>query len=83
LLLGATPGSSGTVSETGWSNGVVFRDYLENHFLKFAPVRDGGKVLFLLDGHRSHDSVGLCEWALSKGIVLFFLPPHTSHILQP
>jgi len=75
LLLGTTPGSSGTVSETGWSNGVVFRDYLENHFLKFVPVRDGDKVLLFLDGHRSHVSVGLCEWTLSKGIVLFFCHP--------
>ena len=34
---GATAGANGTVSETGWSNGLIFREYLENHFLKYVP----------------------------------------------
>lgn len=83
LLNGASPGTSGTVSETGWSNGAIFREYLENHFLKFVPRSDNQKVLLLLDGHRSHVSVDLIEWAKEQGIIIFFLPAHTSHILQP
>ena len=38
LLNGASPGTDATVSETGWSNGVIFQEYLENHFLKFVPI---------------------------------------------
>jgi len=34
LLNEGTPGVSGTVSETGWNNSVIFRDYLQNHFYK-------------------------------------------------
>lgn len=83
LLNGASPGTNGTMSETGWSNGVIFREYLENHFLKFVPRRDNEKVLLLLDGHRSHVSVNLVEWAKQQGIIIFILPAHTSHILQP
>ncbi|XP_053391918.1 uncharacterized protein LOC128554649 [Mercenaria mercenaria] len=48
-----------------------------------SACREGQKLLVLLDGHRSHVSVGLCEWARDHGIVLFILPAHTSHILQP
>lgn len=63
LLNRASPGTNGTVSETGWSNDVIFREYLENHFLKFVPRSDNQKVLLLLDEHRSHVSVNLIEWA--------------------
>ncbi|XP_060564988.1 uncharacterized protein LOC132724184 [Ruditapes philippinarum] len=83
LMIGASPGADGTVSETGWSNGSIFRYYLEHHFLKFVPGRNDKKILVILDGHKSHVSVGLSEWAHKLGIVIFILPPHCSHILQP
>jgi hypothetical protein len=83
LLDGGSPGANATVSETGWSNSVIFRQYLETHFLKFVPGREGQNVLLLLDGHRSHVSVDLVRWAKEKGIIIFILPAHTSHILQP
>ncbi|MES9880618.1 MAG: hypothetical protein ABW185_07025 [Sedimenticola sp.] len=83
LLVGKTPGASGTLSETGWSNSQVFRDYLQNHFMKFVPEHTTHPLLVLLDGHSTHVSVGLIEWAKSKNIILFILPAHTSHILQP
>ena len=35
LMVGATLGADGRVTESGWSNSKVFRYYLENHFLKF------------------------------------------------
>ena len=37
----------------------------------------------MLDGHKPHVSIGLVEWAKEKDIILFILPAHTSHILQP
>lgn len=83
LLEGGSPGASATVSETGWSNSTIFREYLETHFLKFVPGREDQKVLLLVDGHRSHVSVDLVRWAKEKGIIIFILPAHTSHILQP
>jgi hypothetical protein len=71
------------MSETGWSNGTIFKDFLENPFVKYIPGRNGEKVLLTLDGHRSHISVGLVDWARENNIVFFILPAHTSHILQP
>lgn len=81
---GALPGSTFTLTESGWSNGEVFKDYVQNHLIKFLPNRNADEhVLLLYDGHNSHISVPLIEFALENKIVLFVLPPHTSHILQP
>lgn len=82
LLKGASPGASGTVSETGWSNTEVFRQYLTEHFLNFVPERTN-KILLLLDGHQSHIALDIADWAESNNIVLFILPAHTSRLLQP
>ena len=73
LLNGKSPGADGTVCETGWSNHAVFRQYVMEHFIKLIPGRDNEKVLLILDGHKSHVSVDLCEWARVNDIIFFFL----------
>ena len=81
LMQGATPGAAGTVSDSGWSNGKVFRKYLEEHFLKFIPNREPDQhILLLLDGHRSHITIGLLDWAEAHHHTSYFsfylLAPH-------
>lgn len=84
LLKGASPGADGMMSDSGWVNADVFRHYMKEHLTKFLPHRDAGQhVLIVLDGHKSHISLDLVEWAKQQNIVLFILPAHTSHILQP
>ena len=84
LLEGKSTGASGDVTESGWSNSIIFKKYLENHLLKFLPERSAElPVLLLYDGHMSHISLELIEWAQNQHIVLFVLPAHTSHVLQP
>lgn len=84
LLEGVTPGASGTVSETGWSNRTVFRKYLEEHFMKYVQGRDPSEPLIIVyDDHKSHVSLGLIDWVKELNLILFVLQPHTSHILQP
>jgi len=61
LLAGKTPGAAATMSDSGWSNHAVFRQYLVEHFVKYALGRDNEKCLIVLDGHKSHMSVGLTE----------------------
>ena len=51
--------------------------------MKFIPGRGDRKVLLLLDGHKSHVSIGLADWAKEHNIILFILPANTSHLLQP
>lgn len=38
FLEGAPPGASGEMSESGWSNGAVFENYLTNHFARHAGI---------------------------------------------
>ena len=84
LVEGASLGAAGTVSETGWSNTEVFSDYMKNYLLKFLPFRSNDSpVLILYGGHKSHVSLGLIEWAKREDIILFILPSHCSHLLQP
>ena len=39
--------------------------------------------LIMYDGHKSHLSLTLAEWARKRNVVLFVLPSHTSHLSQP
>ena len=81
---GALPGSKIYMTESGWSNGEVFKDFLVNLFLPSLPRRaDGEFVMLLYDGHASHLSVPIIEFVQANQVVLFVLPAHTSHVLQP
>ena len=82
LMEGTSPGSAGCMTESGWSNSVVFQNYLETHFKRYVPL-NGEKTLILFDGHKSHVNLTLSEWGKQNNVVFFVLPPHTSHITQP
>jgi len=84
LLEGKSPGANVTCTESGWSNSEVFKTYLEDHLLKYLPERSpSSPVIVLYDGHQSHINLGIIDWAKSQNIILFILPAHTSHVLQP
>ena len=60
----------------------IFRqEYLENHLAPY--LHTDQHVLIMYDGHTSHVTDQLIRWAKEKKIILFVLPPHTSHVLQP
>ena len=55
------------MSDSGWSNTNIFRTFLKEHFVKYIPNREPGQhVLLLLDGHKSHVTVDIVEWAKKK-----------------
>jgi hypothetical protein len=85
LLHGALPGSGMSMSDSGWSNSTIFMKYLKDHFLKYVVTRQDPTehILLLFDGHASHCTWDIMEWAKNNNIILFVLPPHTSHALQP
>lgn len=84
LLKGSTPGSAATMSKTGWSNSSIFYDYLQHHFIKYVQRSDASQpILLIFDGHKSHINIPVLEWAKNHNIILFVLPAHTSHVLQP
>ena len=60
---------------------VLFEQWFRNHFLVHAPpIRP---LLLLLDGHISHYNPTFLTVAAEEGIIVFCLPPHTTHLLQP
>ena len=74
------------MSKTSWSNTDVFHNYITKHFAKYVNLskeKSAAPTLILYDGHKSHISLTLTEWAKKYNVVLFVLPPHTSHITQP
>ena len=83
LLAGVLSGTQAAMSKTGWANTKVFQMHLHEHFLKYVPTNKDEPLLLLYDRHSSHINVPLIEWAQKHNIILFMLPAHTSHLLQP
>ena len=75
---------SGTVyasSESGWMTSNILDEWFAEHFLLYAPsVRP---LLLLMDGHSSHYSPNFIETAAENDVIVFCLPPNTTHFLQP
>jgi hypothetical protein len=57
----------------------IFQDWLAV-FIRSVKQRP---VLLVLDGHRSHTSLGAIKMARDNGITLLKLPSHTTDKLQP
>lgn len=68
--------------QTGWMNDELF--LLSLNYLKNQVVcSPEDPILLTCDNHSSHISYPVVEYCKNNGIVLFTLPPHTSHVLQP
>ena len=81
LSKGEVPGTSYALSDKSWINSEVFQHWFEEHFLKYLPKTR--PVLLLLDGHSSHYSPVTIKIAAENQVILFALPPHTTHVSQP
>ena len=69
------------LSTTGWVDTHLFKKWLTNHLLKNAVAER--PLLLILDGHGSHYQPELISYAKENGVVMFCLPPHTTHETQP
>ena len=74
-------GSRFAVSENGWVDQELFYFWLKEHFLSNAVSRR--PLLLLLDGHSSHFEPNTIEFAKMNDIIIFCIPPHTTHECQP
>ena len=82
LYQGEIPGTMYALSPgSGWMDGITFYEWFEHHFLEYAP--SGKPLLLLLDGHSSHYNPEFIRFAAQKGVIVFALPPNTTHISQP
>jgi hypothetical protein len=81
LAEGEVAGSLYGLSKNGWINSELFHSWFMNHFLKYVPQTR--PLLLLLDGHSSHYCPSTIRLAAEQGILIFVLPPNTTHLTQP
>lgn len=70
-------------SPNGWISADCFFGWIANLF--YPSVRDKVQfpIFIFLDGHSSHINISVAQFCQDHDIILFLLPPHASHILQP
>jgi 4-hydroxybenzoate polyprenyltransferase len=73
-----------TSSKKGWTNDEIGLAWLQEVFLPGSkPARTNEKRLLILDGHGSHITPDFMRICVTNRVHLLYLPPHTSHVLQP
>lgn len=68
-------------SESGWIDSELFMVWMKKVFLQYCGSQR--PVLLFVDGHASHITIDIIDLARENNIILFCLPPHTTHALQP
>lgn len=81
LTKGEVPGTVYGLSANGWMDMELFKTWFIDHFLKYVPT--SRPLLLLMDGHSSHFCPEMIRTAAAEGVLLFTLPPHTTHLCQP
>jgi hypothetical protein len=73
-----------TATDNGWTTDDTALEWLQKVFIPQTAPRDPSEPrLLILDGHGSHETDEFMWECFSNNIQLLFLPPHTSHVLQP
>jgi len=81
MVRGEVPRSFYGLSTKGWINQELFEFWFKKHFLTYAPSTH--PLLLLMDGYSSHYCPEVIRMASEDQIVVFALPPHTTHLTQP
>ena len=69
------------MSDKGWTDQELFFYWMTELFVKYIPHTR--PVILLVDGHFSHYEPETIRAAAKAGIVMFCLPPHSTHVAQP
>jgi 4-hydroxybenzoate polyprenyltransferase len=73
-----------TATDNGWTSDATAVEWLEKLFIPLtAPSNPKDKRLLVFDGHGSHETTEFMYLCFQRNIHLLYLPPHTSHVLQP
>ena len=78
---GEVPGTTYGLSDSGWMDMRLFKEWLVQHFLRH--VGSSRPILLLLDGHSSHYNLEAVTFAKENDVIMFTLVPHTTHEMQP
>ncbi len=81
MAIGEVPGTVYSSSDNGWMTTGILDEWFAQHFLLYAPPVC--PLLLLMDGHSSHFGPAFIETAVANDVIVFCLPPNTTHFLQP
>ena len=76
---GEVAGTLHGMSSKSWMDMSLFEKWFRRHFHRYAPPIQ--PLLLLMDGHSSHYSSACCS--KDGNVILFALPPNTTHLSQP
>jgi DDE superfamily endonuclease len=72
-----------STSQNGWTTNEIGLEWAQ-HFKKHTKPRTiSGFRLLILDGHESHHSLEFDSYYKERNIIPLYMPPHSSHMLQP
>ena len=80
-LEGGVEGAYFGKSQNGWMTQELFHGWISKHYPNHLPP--GRPVCLLVDGHSSHIDLDTSKFCAANQLLLYCLPPHTSHVLQP
>jgi 4-hydroxybenzoate polyprenyltransferase len=73
-----------TATEKGWTDDDTCHEWMRKIFLPCTrPDNPNDWRLIILDGHGSHATDEIMWECYINNVLMLFLPPHTSHVLQP
>ncbi|KIJ30088.1 hypothetical protein M422DRAFT_268445 [Sphaerobolus stellatus SS14] len=72
-------------SANGWTDNFICHQWFEKTFIPFAKGCNISRkpILLISDGHQSHETPEMHALAFDNFIILYCLPPKTTHKLQP
>ena len=72
------------MSDNGWTNDELGFEWLQEMFEKHTASQAIGRYrLLILNGHSSHATATFDHFCTERNIIPLYMPPHSSHILQP
>jgi hypothetical protein len=77
--------SSIGLSDNGWTSDFYCFEWFKDVFIPQAEARNtsGKPIILIYNGHGFYETLNLLHIAKEHNIILFSLPPHTTHKLQP
>ena len=81
MVKGEIGGTLYGLSQKGWIDQELFRLWFKYHFLRYIPPER--PVILLMDGHSTHYCPETMVLAAKERVVVFALPPNTTHVSQP
>jgi DDE superfamily endonuclease len=83
-IVAYNPLSHITMSHNGWTDNTIGLEWFTKCFIPETAVTLHSEYrLMVFDGHASHISSNVIRLCVANKIVLLYLPPHTTHLLQP